>query len=220
MARLPVPGPVVINNAMEMKLHWSFGGHNLTNVFHGTLSSTPADFDALATSLFSAIKANSATTAWLALCHSSLTFASVSVKDLRTAHQSDHLSVGAVVLGTGTGQPMALNSALVITLRTANSGPGFRGRCYLAGMISEASFDGIHLPQNISDAGVAFVQGVRTAMSTNNVPMGVAQRSLAADPSAPPGSANSQPRSSGIVPVTSVLQENLRVDSQRRRTGR
>jgi hypothetical protein len=220
MSRLPVKGPLVINNGIMVKLHWTFAARNISNVLIGTLTATPPDFDALANTLFTSIKGLSSTTGWLAECHPSLLLTAVSVKDLRTAHQADHVSSGPSVAGTGTGQPMALNSSMVITERTAMSGPGFRGRVYLAGMISQPTFDGIHLTQAVSDAGVAFVLGVKNVMATNSIPMGVGQRSLAADPLAPPGSANASPRASSVIPVTAVLQENLRVDSQRRRTGR
>lgn len=218
MARLPVAGPVVIPNAEEIKLHWAFAGRLFSNVLHGNLTTAGPLNPALAETIFAALKTQTSTTAWLAECSTNLSFTGVSIKDLRAANNPELLSTGPAALGTGVTNAMPLNASLVITLRTAQSGPGFRGRVYLAGMLATGVTDGLHFTQAFSDAAVAFVQGIQSVATAQQTPLVVAQRALAAGTHAD-GSPFAA-RSASVVPVIAVVQENLRVDSQRRRTGR
>jgi len=218
MARPPVSGPVVIPNCLEMKLHWTLGGARCSNVLHG-MNSFPAPLDpTLAEQLFAAMKANTSTTAFLGICTPGLAFTGVSVKDLRTANQADLPSTGGAALGTSADPPLASNAALVVTLRTAQSGQGFRGRIYLLGLVASTLDDANTFSDATNGIATAFVEGIRQVMSTNTMPMGVAQRALGAGThhDGSPWAA----RPADIIPVVSVDVANTRVDSQRRRLGR
>lgn len=218
MARPPVAGAVVIPDCLECKLHWLIGGVRCSNVLHGT-NSFPAPLDpTLPEQLFSAIKAATSTTAWLALLSPTVSFTGVSVKDLRTANQSELLSTGGAALGTGTGDPLSAGTALVVTHRTQQSGQGYRGRSYLAGMVASTLTDPNSFSAAANSAALAFLEGVRQVMASNTMPMVVAQRALAAGThhDGSPWSA----RPADVVPVIALDIANPRVDTQRRRLGR
>lgn len=218
MARLPVPGPVVIPEGLEIKLVWSDGVGEWTNVLHGHLTAVGPISPGLAEQLFSAIKGQTGTAPWLAQLATTTEFTGVRVKDLRAAYNPEFLSSGAAAAGTGVGAPLSTNVALCVTERTGQAGRGFRGRVFLAGI----TVDGLSGPRQFDSAtgaaAVAFMQGVMSALSTNQVPLVIGQRALAAGTDA---AGNPLPaRPADTVPVVSVEVADLRVDTQRRRLGR
>jgi len=201
-----------------MELHWTIAGQRCSNVLHGT-NSFPAPIDpGIAEDLFSSIKAATSTTAWLALLSPTVSLDAVSIKDLRTANQAELLSTSGAALGTGTGDPLASSTALVVTHRTQQSGQGFRGRSYLAGMVASTLSDPNTFSPSANAAALAFLEGVRQVMSSNSMPMVVAQRALGAGThhDGSPWSA----RPADVVPVIALDIANTRVDTQRRRLGR
>ena len=220
--RPPVPGPVVIPNCAEVKLLWSQGQLTLSNVFHGNLTVAGPLNPAMAESIFSAIKANAATTTWFARLHTSITFIGVHVKDLRTANQPTITSTGASLAGTGTGTQLPQDSALVVTLRTAFSGKGFVGRAYLPGLDSLQLADSRHFISTtvFDNSATGFCNAVNSAMTAQGIPWVIGQRALQANttPGAPPALA--QPRPANTIPITAAVIVDHRIDSQRKRLGR
>jgi hypothetical protein len=193
-------------------------GRNVSNVLHGNLTVAGPINPASAETIFSAIKGNSATTALLAMLGPTAEFSGVAVKDMRTPNMGEYRSSSLPAPGTGTGTMIPLNGALVVTLRTAQSGQGFRGRVYIAGWESTALSGPLDFTGAAGAAAKAFVDGVNTVMTAQGIPMVVAQRSLAAGThhDGTPWAA----RPSGVLPVISTDIANPRIDSQRRRLGR
>ena len=218
MARLPVAGPVVIPNCAEVKLFWSFAGRTFANVLHGNLTAAGPLSPGIAESIFSNLKGAAGTTAWLLRLNNGVSFSGVSVKDLRAPNNPAILSTGAATLGTGTGNAMPINTALVITLTTGSSGPGYRGRVYLGGMTTTQCTDGKTFISACSTDGIGFVTAVNAAMTAQGLPLVVAQHALNAGTHHDGSQWAARP--AGVTPVTNIVQRNLRVDTQRRRTGR
>jgi len=67
-------------------------------------------------------------------------------------------------------------------------------------------------------AAVAFVDGIRSVMDTNTVPMGIAQRAL--NSGTHHDGSPWEARAASVIDVIASTIANPRVDSQRRRTGR
>jgi hypothetical protein len=201
-----------------VKLHWSITGRAWSNVFHGRYGTPPAFNSALAENIFGAIKAEPATTAFFAHLGNTVSFTGVSVKDLNAANHAEFLSTSLPMLGTGAPPIAPLSVALVVTLRTAQAGQGFRGRTYLAGLLegdlaTPTSWDSI-----VGTLAVDFVRGIDDSMGAAQLPMAVAQHALDAGTHA-----NGTPfpaRPADSVDVVSYDIANARIDSQRRRTGR
>lgn len=218
MPRLPVPGPVVIPNTIQIAMHWAEAGRSFKNILHGTAPTTGALDPALANTLHTAFATALTSSGLLPHLAAALQFSQVSIKDLRTANLSEHFSTGAPVAGSGTGTALPMNCCAVVTLRTAQAGKAFRGRVYIGGLDETAVSDPRTIAGGTDSALVAFVDGVRAAMTSNGVPMVIAQRALQAGTSASGGTLPARAASS--VPVVSVDIANPRVDSQRRRLGR
>jgi len=220
--RLPVKGPVVIPNCAECQLVWSQGGLTLKNVFHGNLTAVGPVSPTMAESIFSAIKANAATTTWFAHIAPGCVLSAVHVKDLRAANNPTILSTGVGMPGTSAGTVMPQDAALVVSLRTQFSGKGFFGRVYLPGITSDNLADSRHFVSTpaFSNAALGFANAVNSAMTAQGIPWVLAHRALQAntDPDAPPS--QQQPRAAGVVPITGAVLTDLRVDSQRKRLGR
>jgi hypothetical protein len=140
------------------------------------------------------------------------------VKDLRAANNPEYLSSSGPAAGTAVGAAASINTALVATLRTAQAGRGFRGRVYLAGLTNASLASSRQWDGPTGTDAVAFVEGLRTVMNTNSIPMVVAQRALQAGTDV---NGNPLPaRLADTVPVVLVDIANPRVDTQRRRLGR
>jgi len=212
-------GPVVIPNCAEVKFIYSQGGMNITNVLHGNLTAAGPLNPSVAESIFSAVKANTATTTWFGLLHTGFSFTRVEVKDLRTANQPGLESTGLPLAGTGAGAAAPQDCALCVTLKTAFSGKGFFGRTYLGGLTVNELADSRHWAGTISVPAIGFMNAMNSAMTAQGLPWVVAQRALQAntDPAAPPH--QQQPRPAGVVPITQAAITDLRIDSQRRRLG-
>lgn len=222
-ARPPQKGPVVITNGVSVKLLWQANTVTMSIGLGAQVTAAGPLNPGVAETIFSAVKANTATTAWLALCEPGMNFIGVHVKDLRQAYNPTLASSSGVLPGTGTGNPLAQTTAMAITLRTQQSGRGFVGRVYLMGMVSSVLLNSRQFTTGAGSStatGIAFIQAVQSIIQTNLGPMALLQKQLLAStvPGAPPP--YNSIRSSGAIPITAVNVANPDVDSQRRRVGR
>lgn len=218
MARLPVAGPVVIPNVVEVRLGWECAGQQFSNIFHGQSPTGTAATDANAQALFSSISAGFSSSGWSGFVHPTVSLVRVGIKSLHVANQVEHFSTGAAVPGAAAGAGAPLNAALVVTLRTAQSGRAFRGRSYLGGLADNALANMFQTAGAANTAAAAFVTAIMNGMSAISAPMAIAQRALQAGTD---HAGNPLPaRAANAVAVTLAEVHNTRVDSQRRRTGR
>lgn len=222
-ARPPQKGPIQVPNCAEVKVIWVTAQGTFENVYHTQLSAAGPLAQTVAEAVFSALKANAATTAFLTKVHTTWSLAAVHVKDLRAINMPTIISTGASVLGTSAGLFMPTDVALVVTLRTQYSGRGWVGRTYLGGITQDNLLDSRHwLNTGAFNSIMAnYVNAISSAtVSAGLGPLGVMQRQLlpSPDPTAPPP--YNQPRAAHLEPVTSINIASNRVDSQRRRIGR
>jgi hypothetical protein len=218
MPRTPVGGPVVIPNAIEIRIIWTLAGRTFSNVLHGQNPGGAAATDATAQTLMSGISTQFTSSGWAGFVHPTCQLFQVQLKSLHTANQVGHFSTGAAIPGTATGAGAPLNCALVVTLRTAQAGVAFRGRSYLGGLADSALQNMFDTTTAANTAAAAFVTGIMTVASGAQLPIGIAQRALNAGTTH--GGAPLPARAANIIPVTLAEVHNARVDSQRRRTGR
>lgn len=221
--RLPVKGPVVIPNCVQVGFLWQVGTTSFqycSNQLHGQYSGASlagTEAQAIATALV----ANTFFTTWLSHVHPSWAIRGIHVKDLRQRNLPtwEYLYPTAHP-GTSTGFPLSASSSLVISLRTANSGKGYFGRIYAMGITQDNLADARHFAATISTPALNFADAMRSAMAGSNFTWGVGQRALAAntDPAAPPN--QQQARPANIIPIISTKLTDLRIDNQRRRLGK
>jgi len=218
VARPPAGGPVIIPQCVEVHVYWSNGLNTFSNVLHGNHGGTAAINETLAETLLTSFKSALTTSGWGAIVHPTVALYRVGVKDLASAYNSEYLSSGAALAGTGASTPLGDHTALVVTEQTSRSGAQWRGRMYLGGMDAAATNDGSTATQAAVDAAGAFGEAIRSAMSSAQVPMVVAQRELLAGQTA--GGTAMPPRAATTVPVTRCIVSDNRLDTQRRRIHR
>lgn len=221
MARPPTKGPVVIPNTLQFKLEWgdpgAAGEIRFSNVFHAKWGTKPAIDAALAETIFTAAKNGLTTSNWATFVHPSTALKRVQVKDISAADLPWFLSTGAEVAGSGLGDALAEQVAVVATSLTAKAGRQWHGRTYLGGLDAAAQSDARHHGTAAGTAAVAFCDAIRTGLPSGLV-LALAQRQL--DAGSTHAGAPLPPRPAWSEPILSFVIRSNRLDTQRRRLGR
>jgi hypothetical protein len=207
----------VIPSTLEARLIWSDGAGTWANVFHYRYTTPPTFGTAFADTVFTNMK-SAATAAGILANLSDLTIMErVEIKDLNSAHLPSWPSSGAPQGGAGIGAAMPLNTSIEITLRSANSGKGFIGRKYFAGLDDVVRADARHFTSAAGGTFRTFVDTLRT-----NPPSGctlaIGRRALLAGADSHGNPLPARPADS--LTVVRVDLTDFRFDSQRRRLGR
>lgn len=201
---------VVIANAVQVRLIWTFGTLTASNVLGGTVVGAAAINQALANSLGAAIKARLTSSGQVAHLVVGASLASVGVRDIRSANNPELIDTNAAVAGTGAGDGLPPQIALCVTLRTARAGRSFRGRCFLPYYPESDNAAGGVAIAAAQTAGGAFLTGVSTDFVNNGLSMAVLSR--------PRYALDGGLISAGFAtPITAAVVRDLRWDTQRRR---
>jgi len=170
MAPLQIPGGAQLRVIFTTPL-----GGIMVNVLGARVSGALFG-QALANTLDAAIKSAFASSGMGAIVHPGVSLAAVGVKDLRTASQTEFLGTGAAVPGTGTGDALPRSVAYVVTLRTNQAGPRYRGRVYLGGFTEAVNDPDATASSGVAVAATGFVQAISAAMDSNGLKLGVISR--------------------------------------------
>ena len=214
-----IGGPIVIPNCVEVDLVWNLAsGKQVKNVLHGSVSGGFVDTAAIAQAVYASIIGSASWTAWAAYVHSTAQLAAVNIRDLRAANLPLVTSTGGATAGTGAATALPPGSAVVVTLRTAGAGRGFRWRLYLPGLDSAlltAATGAASAAANT--AALNFVTAVQTAMTASGITLAIANPARQAYTSARTGVLHGA-RAAGVVAVTSIVTRLTALTSQRRRS--
>lgn len=209
-----MPFPLVITNAAQIYLHWSVAGTPYNNVIGASKPPGVSITQALADTLGAAIKTAYTTSGMATHQQNATGLGQVGVRDISTAGQPEYLDSGLGVVGTGLGDVLPPQTALVVSVRTARAGASYRGRIYLGGFTETDNAPAGTIAQAAADAAVAFIDGVSDAISAAGMQMAVLSR---------PREAKTIPakeiaaKGGFATPATVVEVRNLLWDTQRRR---
>lgn len=210
--------PIVISNAAQLTLNWSGPQRTWRNVLGLIGNPTlPAINQATAEALFTAIRGNSATVAYMGLMNGNTILESISLRSLNTPNLPEFTSTGTPLAGGGTGDTLPLNTALVVTIRTTGAGKSFRGRVYLAGFDETQNDANGRILPNANTLSQAFLTGIDNSAQAQNMLIAVLSRPKAAkvipakNIAASPGFATQR---------TAFQTRTTKWNSQRRRTGK
>jgi hypothetical protein len=212
-----IAGPVVVPNAVKVMPLWQLGdGKIARNVLGGIVGSFTSASSTVAEAIRAAIVANSQFAPLLSHIAPTASFIGIDLQDIRQADLPTFRSTGAAVPGTGTGTEMPNEVALVLTLRTAKTGPANRGRLYQPGWDSASLGAG-----NVAaPAAVLALQNYANALiagfTAGGLSWGLIQPHRAAYTSPSTGREHPE-RVANIAPVTTTLVKDNHWDSQRRR---
>src|SRR5689334_18708054 len=130
--KLSGPHPLVISNAVKVRLHWSYNGKLGFNVLGGQVGGGYTNSQGHADALGTAVLARFTSSGLKALCATTTSLLAVGIRDVRSANLVEYVSTASAVPGTGSGDPLPNQDAAVVTLRTALAGKHFRGRVYFS----------------------------------------------------------------------------------------
>lgn len=221
----------IIPNCVELRLLWTWAGQGAVNVLHAI---APAGFvvnQTTTNSLGTAIKASFGST-WGTVCANTTQLVRVTLRDKRIANAAEFLDTGAAALGTVVGaEPLPPQTALCITLRTAQSGKSFRGRVYLGGATEADNAAGGVISATGQTAAINFVTGIQTAL-TNNGSLQLAVATRAAEQTVVNATTTHtdgtttvkrlytvQAKAGNATPVTVIQSRGTNWETQRRRNN-
>jgi hypothetical protein len=212
-----IGGPIVIPSACQVVFAWQCPDSKFgLNVLYGNIGAGFTPTAAIADALKTALTSGAAWTALALQLFTGSGFSAVRLRDVRSANNPFISSATTVVPGTSSSAT-ALPSevSLAVTLRTARTGPGARGRFYVPCWTPFA--------QSTTDTVTA---GAVTALQNwaNGIPAIFAAQGLTLCLGLPARAAYTgttgtihQARVAQTMPVTSLLVRDNHWDSQRRR---
>jgi hypothetical protein len=211
------PGPPVAPNCMEVVWAWAQAdGKQARNVTHARYTGAFPGTPALALALLNGIQNLFTTHNIPPFWPSGTILGAVLLKDINTPNNPEIANaVGTTLPGTSLSLPVPNESAIVLTLRTAKTGPQNRGRIYLPGWAANAVTNaGVVDPGLVTDLGLfaAGLPGVYTAQGITLCIAQVERLGYTGETGRP-----HDPRPAATIDVTSVILRDNHFDSQRRR---
>lgn len=207
----------VIPNCVEVRLHWLFGSVIGFNVLHGQKGTTAVN-QALADNLFTTLGPQLSSSGLAAVMHTTSAFQHIGVRDISVADQPEFVSAGTAVAGTGTGNALPPQIALVATFRSAQVGRSNRGRAYQGGFSDDATLTSGRATPATTAAVEGFWSSVRATLNAQGLvhcigQIALPQRTNAAGETLPARAANAN-----VVTTSVVVLDNVFDTVRRRKT--
>lgn len=193
--------PLVVTNAVLVRLIWSRGGVNFAVNVYGATGLGPSSVNqALANTIGTNVKGLFTSSGLVNAIHTSVTLDKVGVRSVGAPSQPEYLDAGAPVAGLASADFLPPQIAQVVTMRTALAGKEYRGRSYIGGYSEAANEVGGTASATSITATVAFVDGLRTGQFGAALTLCIISRKL-----------------NVATPVTLVLSRSSVWETQRRR---
>lgn len=206
--------PLVLANAVQVKLRWSCNSIECLNVLGGRVGGGFANSQAHANSLSTAIGAAVASSGLQALLATTTSFQGVGIRDVRVAHQVEFASNAGFAAGLGANDPVPNQLAAVVTLRTALAGKSYRGRVYFSGADEDQNTPSGQIDAGFNTALVDFMTEVQAAMAAEGITLAVLSAPRYANLPPP---ADVQTWAGALTDVTGIETRDTQWDTQRRR---
>lgn len=225
---MPSP-PLVVTNAVQVRLLGTVAAQGSVNVLHARKGAGLVISQALANTVGAAIKA-AWTTRFSTLCGSNTSLVRIGLRDLTAANQPEFLDTGGAVGGVTAGDPLPAQVAACVTLRTQFSGKSNRGRVYIGGFNETENIGAGAMSTAVAAAVVAFVGDVQAALTASTMTLAILSRPAYAfvdtrSWTLPNGTTQvdtigrGNARPGAIEPVTIIQSRNTAWETQRRRNN-
>lgn len=213
-----IAGPKVIPNCCQVRLNWSQPNGKQAHMFaYANWSGSPPLSTTVATNLFNQIFTGAAWSTLQPFLATTGSIQSLTLLDIRTTTGIEFTSTGAAQPGTSTGTAYPEETAICITLKTANRGQSGRGRMYLPILATTAGGAG----GLIAAACVTAVTNWAANNLKPQIDSQLGQMSLAlparAAYTSPVTGRQFPARNAQTVPIIQVLCRDNHWDSQRKR---
>ena len=214
-----ISGPLVIPNVVQLRLRWDIGGVRFpNNVLHASNPASVPISTTLCDTITNGINADARATTYQGFLGLTNAFLGIGLKNLDTARQAEFIDTVGGFTGTDTADDLPPSTALVVSLKTAVSGPRGRGRVYMCGLTESSNDSGGHAILGAANAAAGFIQAVSDAVFAVGMALCVANRGHLAYTS-PFTGAEVPAEDPGSNDVLSIAVQDLVWDSQRRRKG-
>ena len=170
--------PPYVPQSVLVRLVWSTGGvDTAVNVLGALNPQNVAVGQALADTLSAAIKLAFTASGWASECHTTTSLARVGVRAYDQPGRPEYIGTGGPIPGSGVGTKLLPpQTALCVTLRTAEAGKSARGRVYLGGMADNALDISGAAVSTAGSSAAGFVQAVHTAFNSSQLQAAVLSR--------------------------------------------
>jgi len=214
-------GPYTIPLTVAVAVRWTTtNGKVVRNILHGSITGGFANSSAIAEAVRTSVAGSAAWTAWKPYVYSANSLAGIDIRDMRVVTNPWFPSTGGAVAGTGAAAEVPAGVALCVTLKTAMSGRGYRGRVYLPGLDTTAVTAATGaIVAAANTAAVNFVTAIQTALAASGITLAIAEPPRNAYTSLITGVQFAQ-RAATSTPVTSITTRSTTFRSQRRRALR
>jgi hypothetical protein len=212
-----IGGPVVIPQCAQIGLVWTLtDGHVAHNVMYGRYSGAYAGTQTQANAILSALIAGGTWTALAAYMSNTGSLTAVTLRNVAVPNQAVVQSNNAGSAGSSASIALPDETALVVTLRTAQAGPGFRGRVYIPNWATNALGAGnVVLAAAVTALGAWATANLLTAPAGQGYTPVIGQRERAAYTGST-GTVHAA-RPAGSVTITSAVVRDNHWDTQRKR---
>lgn len=218
-----------VDNAAILTLKWNQGLTNYVNVLGVSCPPNVIVNQTLANTVGAAVKSALTSSGLIAQLHTNTALNKVGIRDIRATNLVEFIDSGGALACTGTGDPLPLQVALVVTLRTAKAGQSFRGRVFLAGYTEAVNDTSHNAVAAAGTASVAFIVAVQNALKASGMDLGVLSRPaekktitteiVHSDGTTSTEVSSTGPRAGSIQSVIAVELRNSTWDTQRRRAA-
>jgi len=212
--KLSGPHPLVLNDAVHVRLLWNFNGRLGCNVLGGRVGGGFINSQTHANDLATAVLASFTSSGLKALTSDTVELQGVGIRDLRSANQVEYTQTSAPVAGTGAANPMPTQLAAVVTLRTDLAGKSYRGRVYIGGADEDQNDGTGRIAGAYNTAIVAFITAVKADMAAEGITLAIISAPRYANLPPP---ADIQTWAGDLTDVTAQVARDTHWDSQNRR---
>lgn len=168
--------PVIIDANISVVIIWETAGQGQAlNALNAQVGGAATVNQSMANQIATHAAAAHTSSGLAAVQPDTVALAQIQIRDLRTPNQALITSTsGLPSAGTVVGGDMLpKQDALVVTKRTALSGPSFRGRAFVPGFEEDASMVAGEASQAARDAAVQFFEDWNASMTAEGWPLTV-----------------------------------------------
>lgn len=210
-------GKLIVPNGIQFHIVWNLpDGKQARQILGMSVGSAFTPTPTLAEQARAALVTGSSWTAFAAFLAPTTSLAAVQLRDIRVADQPLVASTGTSTPGTSAGTALPSETAMVTTIRTAQVGPGNRGRAYWCGFATNAIGTGDTIAAACVTAGTNFGGNVSSAMTAIGGTWCITLPHRLAYTSPVTGTQHPE-RPAQMKPITAQLVRDNHWDTQRRR---
>jgi hypothetical protein len=210
------PNNRTIPSCVEVRLDFALDSGKIAHcVLHARYAAGFTPSTAIATAIWTGLSSGSAWSSLAAFLSAGTNFGNVVLRDLNAPNQPFVPGAATAAPGTSASPALPNETAAVITLRTGQVGPGFRGRIYIPGWATNALGSGNVIAAAAVTALSTWANTIPTVLTGQGLSFAIGQHSRVAYTGT--GGRQHPARAANTVLISSQTVRDNHWDTQRRR---